>query len=270
MLAIPWLGGMIHNPNFGFDKAMLILGGAIVVFGFLSIFWLKNTPEECGLDPDNKPLTEEEKKGRMLSKDSQVQWTILEVLKNKQAILLILAFGLFYITVTGFAAQIVPYLVEAGYKPPEAIKWMGLTAVCGIIGSLVSGVLDTKLGTKTSSLIYAVVTLLGFAILIFAKSKTAALACLIVEATTMGAIANLIPSFTLQCFGRNSFLSVNRVIFPGVFIVRAITYVFVAYGITHFGGYINTYATFTVFCLVGTVLMFMINDKEVQTPPHKG
>lgn len=270
MFAIPWLGGMIRNPNYGFDKAMIVLGGAIVIFGFLSIFWLKNTPEECGLDPDNKPLSEEEKKGRMLAKESQVKWTILEVLMNKQAILLILAFGLFYITVTGFAAQIVPFLVEAGYKPPEAIKLMGMTAIFGIAGSLISGVLDSKFGTKASSLIYAAVTLAGFAILIFAKSKTAVLATLIVEATTMGAIANLIPSFTLQCFGRNSFLSVNRVIFPGIFIVRAITYVFVAYGITNFGGYINTYATFTAFCVVGTILMFLINDKEVQVPPSKG
>lgn len=266
IFAVPWLGKMMANPNYGFNKTVFILGGAILIFGIISIFWIKNTPEECGLDPDNMPLTDEEKKGRLLAKESEIHWTWIQVLKNKQAWLIILAFGLFYITCTGFSAQIIPYLMEAGYEAGKARSLMGYTAFFGLAGSLLSGVIDSKLGTKVSCIIYGIVTTAGFAVLLIGKSTPMILACLFIECTTMGAIANLLPSMTLQCFGRSSFTSVNRIVFPGVFAVRAICYVLLALGIKHLGGYINTYSAFSVLCIVALILMVLINTKEIQEP----
>lgn len=262
MLVIPQLGKMMATG--GFNKAVFILGGAMAVVGVISIVWLKNTPEECGLDPDNKPFTEEEKANQLFVSQSAVEWTWTDILKNKQAWLIIITFGLFYIACTGFSAQMVPYLMEAGYDSMTAQGIMGKTALFGLAGSILSGLVDSKWGTKVACVIYAVLTTVGFLVLFLSHSNVAILACVIIQAATMGAIANLLPSMIMQCFGRDSFISVNRIIFPGVFFIRSFCYSMVAWGVTNLGGYINTYAAFGIMCIVATVAMIFINTKKVQ------
>lgn len=262
LLIIPQLGKMMANG--GFNAAVFILGGAMVVVGLLSIFWLKNTPEECGLDPDNQPFTEEEKHNQMLVAQNKVEWSWTDILKNKVAWLIIITFGLFYIACTGFSAQMVPYLMESGYDSLTAQSIMGWTSLFGLAGSILSGLVDSKWGTKISCVIYAVMTTCGFLILFISHSNVAIMTCLILQATTMGAIANLLPSMIMQCFGRDSFISVNRIIFPGVFFIRSFCYSMVAWGVNHLGGYINTYAAFGIMCIVATVAMCLINAKTVQ------
>ena len=268
LLVIPRLGKMMAMGSF--NKAVLILGGAMVAVGIISIFWLKNTPEECGLYPDNKPFTEEEKQNQLYAQQSRKEWSWKMILMNKQAWLIILAFGLFYIACTGFSAQMVPYLMEHGYDAIAAQGIMGKTSLFGLAGSIVSGLIDSKFGTKVSCIIYAVLTTLGF-VLLFASqtSMVTVWACLLLQCTTMGAIANLLPSMIMQCFGRDSFISVNRIIFPGVFLIRSFCYSMVAWGVNHLGGYTRTYMMFGVMCVIATVIMFMINTKVVQKPAEE-
>lgn len=262
LLIIPRLGKMMATG--GFNKAVYILGGAMTVVGIISIFWLKNTPEECGLEPDNKAFTEEEKANRLYASQNAVEWSWTDILKNKQAWLIIITFGLFYIACTGFSAQMVPYLMESGYDALTAQGIMGKTALFGLAGSILSGLVDSKWGTKISCVIYAVLTTSGFLVLFISHSNVAILTCLMIQAATMGAIANLLPSMIMQCFGRDSFISVNRVIFPGVFFIRSFCYSMVAWGVNHLGGYINTYAAFGIMCVVATIAMLLINTKSVQ------
>lgn len=268
LFVIPALGKMMAKEG-GFNKAVYILGGAMVIVAILSIFWMKNTPEECGLDPDNRPFTEEEKQNLLYSKQNEIKWSWLDILTNKQAWLIIIVFGIFYIACTGFSAQMVPYLMEAGYDSLAAQGIMAKTALFGLAGSIVSGLIDSKFGTKFSCILYAVITTGGFLLLYTSHSTAIILICLVLEAATMGAIANLIPSIIMQCFGRNSFISVNRVIFPGIFLIRSFCYSMVAWGVAHLGGYINTYKAFGILCVVATILMIFINTKTVQVPKHK-
>ncbi|MBR1780322.1 MAG: MFS transporter [Oscillospiraceae bacterium] len=262
LLVIPRLGKMMATG--GFNKAVFLLGGAMVAVGILSIFWLKNTPEECGLYPDNREFTPEERANQLYASQSAVQWSWTAILKNRQAWLIIITFGLFYIACTGFSAQMVPYLMESGYEALAAQGIMGKTALFGLAGSILSGLVDSKWGTKVACVIYAILTTGGFLILFFSHSTPAILVCLCIQASTMGAIANLLPSMIMQCFGRDSFISVNRVIFPGVFLIRSFCYSMVAWGVNHLGGYINTYAAFGVMCVLATVFMLLINTKTVQ------
>lgn len=180
-----------------------------------------------------------------------------------------IAFGLFYIACTGFSSQMVPYLIEFGYDAPTAVSIMGKTALFGLAGSILSGVIDSKYGTKKTCVGYAVLTTLGFVILFFSHSKAAVLGCLFIQATIMGAIANLLPSIIMQCFGRANFISVNRIIFPGVFFIRSFCYAMVAWGVNNLGGYINTYAAFGIMCMIATVFMVSISAKEMQMPREK-
>lgn len=267
LFVIPALGKIMAKGQF--NKAVFILGGIMTAVGIISIFWMKNTPEECGLDPDNRPFTEEEKQNRLYVQQSAIQWSWGDILKNKQAWLIIIVFGIFYIACTGFSAQMVPYLMEFGYDAMAAQGIMAKTALFGLAGSIISGLIDSKFGTKISCVIYAFMTTGGFLLLFLSPTKGTILACLVLQAFTMGAIANLIPSIIMQCFGRNSFISVNRVIFPGIFLIRSFCYSMVAWGVAHLGGYIHTYAAFGVMCVVATILMFFINTKEVQVPKQK-
>ncbi|MDR1766605.1 MAG: MFS transporter [Lachnospiraceae bacterium] len=265
LLVIPQLSKLMAQPG-GFDKVVFAMGATLTVVGVISIFWMKNKPEDCGLYPDNKPFTEEEKKSRLLARASAVEWSWGSILKNRTAWLIIVAFGLFYIACTGFSAQMVPYLIEFGYTQPEAVGIMGRTAFFGLAGSILSGVIDSRFGTKISCVIYAVLTTVGFLVLFISHDRAFILACVFIQATTMGAVANLIPSIIMQCFGRDSFISVNRIIFPGIFLLRSFCYAMVAWGVKNLGGYINTYAAFGIMCLAATAVLLLINTKKVQEP----
>ena len=47
----------VYSPQIGFTNVCYILAAVIAALGLVSLRWIVDTPEECGLLPDNLPLT---------------------------------------------------------------------------------------------------------------------------------------------------------------------------------------------------------------------
>ncbi|MBZ8144054.1 MFS transporter, partial [Rubrivivax gelatinosus] len=45
--------------RFGVQDTYAVVGGVLIVFGIVSFFWVRNTPEELGCSPDNEQLSKE-------------------------------------------------------------------------------------------------------------------------------------------------------------------------------------------------------------------
>ncbi|MDO5977464.1 MFS transporter [Flavivirga spongiicola] len=128
----------ISGWQWGFWGAGLIgLAGAIVVALFLH-----DSPESKGLPPiadyknDHAPISAKEKSVGTLQK---------EVLKNPYIWILALASALMYVSRYGIESWGIYYLeAQKGYTTLEASSIVSVSAVSGIIGTIISGIISDK------------------------------------------------------------------------------------------------------------------------------
>lgn len=255
---------------YGMKPMAWMLGGFMVLFGIVSWFWIRNNPEECGLNPDNIPLTEEEIAAGMASKQDAIvaskRWPAKEIFKNRAVWILGIIFGLFLLFTSGVASTTVAMSVENGFTPAQGLTILSLTSVVSIVGSLVSGVLDQKWGPKITTLIYAIWVTLSFATLFLVPGPAKAVVCIAMANFTMGATSNLAPSFVVSIFGRPAFPQVYRWLYALSFLIRSLCFLFLGTGVKILGSYTAVYMIFGLLSLVAVILCFFVSDKKPQVP----
>ena len=255
---------------YGMKTMAWMLGGFMVLFGIISWFWIRNNPEECGLNPDNMPLSAEEVQAGLASKQDALEaakrWPFKELVKNKAVWILGIVFGLFLLFTSGVASTTVAMCIENGYTPAQGLTVLSLTGVVSIVGSLVSGVLDQKFGPKITTVIYGIWVAISFATLLFIPGGVRAIVCIAMANFTMGATSNLAPSFVGSIFGRAAFAQVYRWMYALSFLVRSLCFLMLGTGVAILGSYTSVYIVFGVLSLVAVVLCFFVSDKKIQVP----
>jgi len=265
---IPYMATLGNTK--GFLTMVWFVGGLMVIFGIISWFWIRDTPEQVGLHPDNIPLSEAEKQQgyfkQQTQEEAKMRWPVKEILKNKTAWLIAVVFGLFLLFTSGVASTTVLFCLEAGYAPATAIKVLTYTSLVSLAGSILSGVLDNKFGPKKTTVIYAIWVMLAFLILLIAPAPIKAIVCVAMANLTMGATANLAPSMVATCFGQKTFTQVFRVVYAISFFLRSFAFLFLGTSVKLLGSYNNAYLCFAVLALVAILLTVLINDKKLQVP----
>lgn len=265
---VPYMSAL--GSTKGFLSIVWFLGGLMVVVGIISWFWVRDTPEEVGLDPDNTPLSEAEKQQdyfrQQTQQEAKKRWPLKEILKNRTAWLIAVIFGMFLLFTSGMASTLVAFSLEAGYSQAEAIKIMSYTSVVCLVGSIVSGALDTKFGPKKTTAICAAWVMAAFLSLLVVPAPTKAVVCIIMANMVLGASSNLAPSMVGTCFGQKSFTQLFRVIYAISFFLRSFAFLFLGASVKLLGSYNNAYLVFAAFALIALLLTLLINDKKVQSP----
>ena len=202
----------IGNPQ----TAYIVIGILCIVVGIVSLFWVKNTPEEVGATPDNEPIDIEAAKAHMLQQEEEAKkMTLGVILKNRNTWMIGIGLGLLWMTTIGLVSNFIPRQIMVGIAQPTAIMMLTIAAVVGIIGSYIWGWLDQKFNTKRASLIYGVWYLIALLLMIFHNGSTwMNILATIFVGFGIGGIGNLIPSMIGTCFGRFGFLKANKVIAP--------------------------------------------------------
>lgn len=202
----------IGNPQ----TAYILFGIVEIVFGIVSIFWVKNTPEEVGCTPDNEPMNIEEANAKKEKQQEEARkMTIGVVCKNRNTWLIGLGLGLLWMTTVGLVSNFIPRLIACGVDSTLATSMLTVAAVIGIFGSYCWGWLDQKFTTKTACLIYGVWYLVALLLMIFHNgSMVMTILAAIFVGFGIGGIGNLIPSMIGTCFGRFGFIQANRVVAP--------------------------------------------------------
>lgn len=233
-LFVPILAASIAKV--GLQNSFLIIGIIVAILGVLSWFWVRNTPQEVGLLPDNGKFPETA--GGPLGQTSN--WTVKKLLTNRNAWFVALAYGLLFLVTQGMVSQTVVYLMQNGFEQTKAVPMLSLSAVVGVVGSFIWGVLDDKLGTKKASVIYAIWYVFTFAVMALAKSPAMLVAGVVLLGSSMGGIGNLMPSMIMTVFGVSEFAAVSRITQTLVTIIRSFAFVVMAIGLKLLGNYANT------------------------------
>lgn len=207
-LAPVWIGTL------GLGKLMTIYAIIILIFAFITIFKIKNMPEEAGEYPDGDAENAEDIRAIAAEMENyKSPFTLGKLFATPSVWTIGIGMGLMRMVNLAYVASIVPRLLACGYEYPFAIAVATTSGFFGLVGSVFIGALDQKLGTKKAIFIYAIIFTIAMILALFhAQSVPCVWVSSIVVLAICGGTANLIPSATISKFGRWDYSSAARII----------------------------------------------------------
>ncbi len=213
------------TPVIGWGNVCNIIGAVVLVLGVICWFWIKDTPESCGMLPDNMPISEDERAA--LATPVKEIWTVKQILTHKDSLLYILGLGCLNMVGTGTLTMVVPLMMENGYSQVNAVWIMSLSGVFAIFGSIILGIVDDKKGSKFATVILSVFYAAGpFLMFVFSMMDFVPGVIVATVATSCagGALANLGGSLVVNMYGRVGYNQAWRYLNTGAQLLKACCY----------------------------------------------
>lgn len=251
------------SETLSFHSALLSYGITMILLGIISLFWIKETPQEIGLYPDNNPEYFNKKHTSFVSK-----WTFAKLLRNKSAYLVTFSFGLSFMACIAAVSQLVPFAQFREFSLSQSLTIMSIGGIVSAAISFISGVIDQKWGTKKTTILYCLLCLISYIILIFVTMQPIVAFFLIFVVGLNGAPGNLTPSMFISKFGAQNYTAVNRLLMPVVMVLRSCSYFVVGMAMSLRGNMADIYSVLSIVIIISFVLLIFINNK-VEIPPDK-
>ena len=259
--------------KFGSRNTFFFVSGCYAVFCTVIIVFVKNTPEEAGTWPDGirpenrQTQTPVAHPKRNIQEKYNGYWTVKRVLTTKESWLIILGWGLLWLSATLFLNQIVPNILSLGYSRTMAIRILQTSAIGALAGSYILGALDSKLNPKTASQILAVWSIIMFTLSLFmGKSFLLTWIVPICIMAGVGGICNLIPSTMISIWGRFDFVPVNRVISCIHLLITSSGFAVIALFTTSKSGFTGLHILSLILSVISLVLISSLKLKPLECP----
>lgn len=197
------------------NTASIPIGLCCIILGICGILFIRNTPQERHLNPDN--VSDEIYADEYHTTTEDSGWTVAKLLKTKETWLVALYTGLFQICSVGVMQQLVTRNIrDFGMSEGGALTLMTIVALVGVCGSWLIGVIDTKIGTKKTMQGFGLWYAAALVVNVLAHGQTGFLFYLSIAMIGMGigGSANFTTSLPTSVFGRQGFDRVNSVVFP--------------------------------------------------------
>lgn len=197
------------------NKASWLPGVAAIILGIVGFIFMRNTPQERGINPDN--VSNEVYASEYDTAEDDSDWTTIKLLKTKETWFAAIFTGLFQICSVGVMQQLVTRNIrDFGMTQGAALTLMTIVALIGVFGSWIIGVIDQKIGTKKTMQFFGIWYAAALVINVLAKGQVGPLFYLSILMIGMGigGSANFTTSLPTSIFGRQGFDKVNSVVFP--------------------------------------------------------
>lgn len=243
----------------GVERGVVLPAVLIVVLAMVGLIFVRNTPQERGINPDNVSDERYEKEYFTDQIDKDGGWTVKKLLTTKDFWLSAITTGTFQMVSAIIITQLVIRNQELGFTQAQAVSIMTILAFAGVVGSWLIGVLDQKLGTKRTMIFFGlwyIVTLLFN----FTEVKPLIYVFLVMFAVALGGSANFTTSLPAAVFGRHGFEKVNSILFPIQALCTSMSFAIngVVQNVT--GGLRWTYLIAAIICAVNIVLVCFVNE----------
>lgn len=241
--------------------ALTIMGIAIAVVGVLLALFIKATPEEAGCYPDNDPEV-----AKLIHKEEDAvgdaeKLSYIDALKNPKVWVFGVAYGFFGLATVGIMSQLVGYFQEVrGYELQGALLVITVAAIIGMVGSVLWGVVDQKVGTKLASILFGIWYFVGIIFLIM-PNQICMYIGIFMLGFAIGGNGNFAPSMASYAFGRRDFAVSYSCINTIVGVVRSCSFAVLAVLRSMTSGYTVPYMVFAVISLLGGVLLAFVKVK---------
>ena len=243
------------------NKASWLPGVAAIILGIVGFIFMRNTPQERGINPDN--VSDEVYASEYDTAEDDSDWTTIKLLKTKETWFAAIFTGLFQICSVGVMQQLVTRNIrDFGMTQGAALTLMTIVALIGVFGSWIIGVIDQKIGTKKTMQFFGIWYAAALVINVLAKGQVGLLFYLSILMIGMGigGSANFTTSLPTSIFGRQGFDKVNSVVFPIQGFVTA--WCFVVNGIVTnvIGNLSVAYIIFAVCAVIVSVCVTFVDE----------
>ena len=239
-IILPMLSTWMVDEN-GWRASWKLLGIAAGLLTLPMAFIMRRSPEDHGLHPDGK--SEEEMAqghGAAAQADFENSMTRAQAMRTSSFYFLVLAFGLFQISITVMLIQTIPLMTDAGYSRLVASTMISLASVPAFLSKPLWGILIDRYSPRKLAAVGAAVT--GSAVMLIVFSVANELDLLVyVGFLSMGiGWGGLLPLQEViwaTFFGRRYLGSVRSTAMPFTFGMSALGPVLVAYYYDQVGNY---------------------------------
>lgn len=249
--------------------ATIIFGIATIIMGLINWFFIYDDPRRAGFEPDNGDFTAEEMEAHDKLMAGPECWTNKEALRNKNFWLISLSYGINYMASTGLISQMVPYQISMGMEPAAAVRIMMLCPVLAFPGSVISGWIDQKIGTRRCGMLmsgfYVLAALCGG---FLPYNVVTNWIFILVFFWWTGATGNLPMSHAASCFGPRDYAHVyGRMAFI-INVLRVTSPLILSIGLRYFSGFRFAYKIYCIASLCALIMLFF-SDNRVDKEPGK-
>jgi sugar phosphate permease len=247
--------------SYGMSKGMSFTGTAAIIIGVIGLIFIRNTPQEIGMFPDNvtKEVYEKEYFQGEIQEDGT--WTISKLLKTKELWMVSIVIGLNQLVTTGVMSQMVIRNISLGFTQEQAVGIMTVCAIVGVCGSYLFGWIDQKIGVKKAIIIFLI--LYSVALLInVTDTVIGAYISVALIGIAIGASANFMVSLPASVFGRHGFSKVYAAYFPIMNAILMTNYVINAQAIRVTGSLRGAYMVFIGLLIVNIIIVSLIDTRK--------
>ncbi len=244
-----------------FEKAVIIPCIAVVILGLIGLFFIKDTPQEAGQNPDNVSAEVYAKEYDTKNEAEDDRWTTGQLLRMKEVWTVGLATGILQLCSTGVMSQLVSRNIELGMDANKAVLMMTVIALVGIFGSWFIGVLDDKFGTKKTMMVFC----LWYALAVFANvlgTTWSMYLAVIMIGFSIGGSANFMSSFPASVFGRQGFEKMNSVVFPIQAIMTCVAFLINGIALKATGSLRGAFIVVACFALIDIFVVAITTDHK--------
>lgn len=253
-LMMGWMMNVI-----GFENIAWFFIALTVIAILVTIFFVKNNPEEAGAFPDNDTSMTKEKAAEIAAKAEELKrtspWTTKKVLGLKDTWSIAIGWGLLMTGASGIISQFVAAAMSWGHDMMVPITLLTVMFPVGIFFSWFIGFIDDKWGTKAASLVVCGMEIFGAVVAGLFGSNAVALA--LGGGCFMGAMSggnNLTMSVTGTKFGRFDFNNAWSVISVITKVISASGVVGVSLLAAKFG-YTGAYLIVAATVVIGAIVI---------------
>lgn len=260
--AVTWL-----IDSFGWRTAWEVLAYAAAAVTLPAALIVRRSPEDFGLHPDGKT------DAQVLAGDAEAaaadfnkSMTRAQAMRTSTFYFLVLAFGLFQISITVMLVQTIPLMTDAAYSRSVASLMISLSSIPAFLSKPFWGIMIDRYNPKKLAAIGAAVT--GSAIILIVFSVSAHIDSLVYSGFLLmgigwGGLLPLQEVIWASFFGRRFLGAVRSMAMPFTFGMSAIGPVLVGYYYDAAGNYDVALLLIAGCNLASAVLLFFIKDSPL-------
>lgn len=199
----------------GIKQGYIVLGIIILAMTVITIFFIKDYPEDAGLFPDGAETAPKSEADVDLK-----EITVKKLLSESRAWQLIISYGILQFVIMcmmSFMAVRYNSLTPEGHQGPplfvQALPYLSAGAIAGIPMSFVLGWIDDKLGSIKASLVLNLlffIAVIPLAIMPVGGNKVLMIVWAFGVACMTGGVPTMHPCVTSYVYGRQLYQSANK------------------------------------------------------------
>lgn len=247
--------------RFGINGGVIPPAAAAVILAFISFIFVKNTPQERGVNPDNVSDEVYAAEYDTVNEDADGGWTVGRLLKTKEMWLSAICSSIPTCCTVGVMSRLIPRNMGLGMSIETALAIMTALSLLSIPGSFLVGLIDDKIGTRKTMILFSIWYIAALMIN-FTNYMPCIYLSLCMFAITTGGGGNFTVSLPASVFGRQGFAKVNSVVFPIQGLLTALNYTITGTIQNLTGSLRNSYLIFAALCLLNIFLLRSFDDKK--------